>query len=196
MACTTNFPLTYFDTTLATNGKPIWWTGSNWVDADGTVVQYMFRPITHDLEGKIAAMVDSISKLTLMVEKNTMQQESLMRSHGELDRRVDKNEAEIRRLENTSTKVETVSQLARWGGIALISAILGSWLTLSSRVDMAVSRSDTNSLNITQLQVDNKATNEQLADLQKRVTDNREAIISALQKDTIQDTNGKRTTFR
>ena len=156
----------------------------------------MFRPIKHDLDGKISAMVDSISKLTIMVEKGAMQQESLMRSHGELDRRVDKNEAEIRHLENTHAKVETVSQLARWGGIALISAILGSWLTLSSRVDMAVSRADTNSLNITQLQVDNKATNEQLADLQKRVTDNREAIISALQKDTIQDTNGKRTTFR
>ena len=156
----------------------------------------MFRPIKQDLDGKISAMVDSISKLTIMVEKGAMQQESLMRSHGELDRRVDKNEAEIRHLENTHAKVETVSQLARWGGLALISAIVGSWLTLSARVDMTVSRTDTNTLNITQLQVDNKATNEQLADLQKRVTDNREAILSVLQKDTIQDTNGKRTTFR
>ena len=156
----------------------------------------MFRPIKHDLDGKISAMVDSISKLTIMVEKGAMQQESLMRSHGELDRRVDKNEAEIRHLENTHAKVETVSQLARWGGLALISAIVGSWLTLSARVDMTVSRTDTNTLNITQLQVDNKATNEQLADLQKRVTDNREAILSAAQKDTMQDTNGKRTAFR
>lgn len=156
----------------------------------------MFRQIKQDLDGKISAMVDSISKLTIMVEKGAMQQESLMRSHGELDRRVDKNEAEIRHLENTHAKVETVSQLARWGGLALISAIVGSWLTLSARVDMTVSRTDTNTLNITQLQVDNKATNEQLADLQKRVTDNREAILSVLQKDTIQDTNGKRTTFR
>lgn len=80
----------------------------------------MFRPIKHDLDGKISAMVDSISKLTIMVEKGTMQQESLMRSHGELDRRVDKNEAEIRHLENTHAKVETVSQLARWGGLSLI----------------------------------------------------------------------------
>ena len=156
----------------------------------------MYRPVKNDLEGKISAMVDSISKLTIMVEKGAMQQESLMRSHGELDRRVDKNEAEIRHLENTHAKVETVSQLARWGGIALVSAIVGSWLTLSSRVDMTASRTDTNTLNITQLQADSKATNEQLADLQKRVTDNREAIISALQKDAIQDSNAKRTTFR
>ena len=28
----------YFDTTLAANGKPIWWTGLNWVDHTGTVV--------------------------------------------------------------------------------------------------------------------------------------------------------------
>lgn len=28
----------YFDTTLATAGKPIWWTGVQWVDALGTVV--------------------------------------------------------------------------------------------------------------------------------------------------------------
>lgn len=28
----------YFDTTLATNGKPIWWTGSHWVDYSGTIV--------------------------------------------------------------------------------------------------------------------------------------------------------------
>lgn len=156
----------------------------------------MFRPVKHDLDGKISAMVDSISKLTIMVEKGAMQQESLMRSHGELDRRVDKNEAEIRHLENTHAKVETVSQLARWGGLALISAIVGSWLTLSARVDMTASRTDTNTLNITQLQVDNKATNEQLADLQKRVTDNREAILSAAQKDAIQDNNAERTAFR
>jgi hypothetical protein len=25
----------YFDTTLAAAGKPIWWTGSGWVDATG-----------------------------------------------------------------------------------------------------------------------------------------------------------------
>lgn len=156
----------------------------------------MFRPVKHDLDGKISAMVDSISKLTIMVEKGAMQQESLMRSHGELDRRVDKNEAEIRHLENTHAKVETVSQLARWGGLALISAIVGSWLTLSARVDMTASRTDTNTLNITQLQVDNKATNEQLADLQKRVTDKREAILSAAQKDAIQDNNAERTAFR
>jgi hypothetical protein len=156
----------------------------------------MFRPIKNDLDGKISAMVDSISKLTIMVEKGAMQQESLMRSHGELDRRVDKNEAEIRHLENTHAKVETVSQLARWGGLALISAIVGSWLTLSARVDMTASRTDTNTLNITQLQADSKATNEQLADLQKRVTDNREAILSAAQKDTIQDTYAKRATTR
>lgn len=34
----TNIGVTYFDTTLAPNGKPIWWTGSNWVGATGTVV--------------------------------------------------------------------------------------------------------------------------------------------------------------
>jgi hypothetical protein len=28
----------YFDTTAPTNGKPIWWNGSNWVDASGNVV--------------------------------------------------------------------------------------------------------------------------------------------------------------
>lgn len=28
----------YFDTTLAAGGKPIWWTGTAWVDATGTVV--------------------------------------------------------------------------------------------------------------------------------------------------------------
>ena len=28
----------YFDTTLAANGKPIWWNGAAWVDAAGTVV--------------------------------------------------------------------------------------------------------------------------------------------------------------
>lgn len=28
----------YFDTTLAAAGKPIWWTGTVWVDATGTVV--------------------------------------------------------------------------------------------------------------------------------------------------------------
>ena len=27
----------YFDTTLAAAGMPIWWTGSDWVDATGTV---------------------------------------------------------------------------------------------------------------------------------------------------------------
>lgn len=34
----TDMGVTYFDTTLATNGKPIWWNGSNWVDATGTAV--------------------------------------------------------------------------------------------------------------------------------------------------------------
>jgi hypothetical protein len=28
----------FFDTTLAANGKPIWWTGSKWVDASGNPV--------------------------------------------------------------------------------------------------------------------------------------------------------------
>lgn len=28
----------YFDTTLAAEGKPIWWTGTNWVDYSGTIV--------------------------------------------------------------------------------------------------------------------------------------------------------------
>jgi hypothetical protein len=28
----------YFDTTLATDGKPIWWTGAAWVDSAGTIV--------------------------------------------------------------------------------------------------------------------------------------------------------------
>lgn len=28
----------YFDTTLAAAGKPIWWTGTAWVDATGAVV--------------------------------------------------------------------------------------------------------------------------------------------------------------
>jgi hypothetical protein len=28
----------YFDTTLAANGKPIWWTGTIWVDAAGAAV--------------------------------------------------------------------------------------------------------------------------------------------------------------
>lgn len=26
----------YFDTSLATNGKPLWWNGKGWVDATGT----------------------------------------------------------------------------------------------------------------------------------------------------------------
>ena len=34
----TNIGVTYFDTTLATNGKPIWWNGSSWVDYTGAVV--------------------------------------------------------------------------------------------------------------------------------------------------------------
>jgi hypothetical protein len=34
----TDMGVTYFDTTLASSGKPIWWTGSNWVDATGAVV--------------------------------------------------------------------------------------------------------------------------------------------------------------
>lgn len=28
----------YFDTTLDADGKPIWWTGTDWVDATGAVV--------------------------------------------------------------------------------------------------------------------------------------------------------------
>lgn len=28
----------YFDTDLAENGKPIWWTGTTWVDACGVEV--------------------------------------------------------------------------------------------------------------------------------------------------------------
>jgi hypothetical protein len=28
----------YFDTTLSVEGKPIWWTGTAWVDSTGTVV--------------------------------------------------------------------------------------------------------------------------------------------------------------
>ena len=28
----------YFDTTLAADGQPIWWTGDDWVDAAGVVV--------------------------------------------------------------------------------------------------------------------------------------------------------------
>lgn len=28
----------FFDTTLGANGKPIWYTGSNWVDATSTIV--------------------------------------------------------------------------------------------------------------------------------------------------------------
>lgn len=28
----------YFDVTLATNGKPIWWNGAAWVDATGALV--------------------------------------------------------------------------------------------------------------------------------------------------------------
>lgn len=28
----------YLDTTLAPNGKPIWWNGSNWIDYLGTIV--------------------------------------------------------------------------------------------------------------------------------------------------------------
>lgn len=28
----------YFDTSLATNGKPVWWNGKGWVDATGTFV--------------------------------------------------------------------------------------------------------------------------------------------------------------
>ena len=30
--------LLYFDTTLATEGKPIWFTGTVWVDSTGTIV--------------------------------------------------------------------------------------------------------------------------------------------------------------
>lgn len=30
--------LMYIDTTLAANGKPIWWTGTIWVDALGAAV--------------------------------------------------------------------------------------------------------------------------------------------------------------
>jgi len=30
--------LLYFDTTLDADGKPIWYTGTSWVDATGTVV--------------------------------------------------------------------------------------------------------------------------------------------------------------
>ncbi len=29
----------YFDTTLLAAGKPIWWSGASWVDANGTAVQ-------------------------------------------------------------------------------------------------------------------------------------------------------------
>jgi hypothetical protein len=28
----------YFDTTLAADGKPVWWTGTAWVDSTGTIV--------------------------------------------------------------------------------------------------------------------------------------------------------------
>lgn len=28
----------YFDTTLAAAGKPIWWTGTHWVDYSGSVI--------------------------------------------------------------------------------------------------------------------------------------------------------------
>lgn len=28
---------TYFDTTLAPDGQPVWWTGSDWVDSAGAV---------------------------------------------------------------------------------------------------------------------------------------------------------------
>ena len=30
--------LLYFDTSLAVQGKPIWFTGTSWVDATGTIV--------------------------------------------------------------------------------------------------------------------------------------------------------------
>ena len=35
---TPHIGLLYFDTTLDTDGKPIWYTGTAWVDATGAVV--------------------------------------------------------------------------------------------------------------------------------------------------------------
>ena len=141
----------------------------------------LLRPRS-DIDSRISTLVDTVAKLTISIDRLATKHDVLSEDQNVLCKKVDKNTDEIRNLQNTGARIDTVSKLAQWGGLFLVGAIFGSWNTLSTKVDNVSGKAETNTQSIIQLKIDSEDTQKQLTDMQKRITENRETIITELRK--------------
>lgn len=149
------------------------------------------KQIDHDVDRRLSTLVDAVSQLALTVNKISTKHDFLTENHNDLvkkvdsnadslAKKVDKNTDEIRNLQTMHTEVKTVSNLARYGGIALITAICAGWNSLSTKVEGVTAKTDNNAQNIAYLQKDNLDDQKQLDALTAKVAENRENILTQL----------------
>lgn len=143
----------------------------------------MFGKSRFDEMGQqLKAIVDTQSKISMNMEKISIEHKVLSEDQTSLGKRLDCAEGEIRTFQNLSAKVDMFVKLIQWGGLALISAIMFSWNSMSNKIDVTEKKTDTNTLAITANDRNDEDDQKQLDELKSRTAKNREDILIALRK--------------
>lgn len=140
----------------------------------------MLSKPSNDLDKKLLALIDSVSELTITVKTMAIEHKTLSQDQDALEKRVSTNEQEIRSLQKKGAEIDTVSNLAKYGGLALLAAIGASWNSLSTKVEIVTSKADANTQNIVHLQKDNLDDQKQLDDMAAKIANNKEMILKEM----------------
>lgn len=131
-----------------------------------------------NIDQRISRLVDSITSLTNNVEKMGVQHENLRTDHSVLENRVTNNERDILNLRDMKSKLDLIGKTVSIGGIALVSGIMFSWNSLSTKADATASATTANSQRISVIEEQNADQSKIMTDMNAKILANREAIIA------------------
>lgn len=140
------------------------------------------RSQNNDFNQQMKTVTDTLTKISMTMEKMAVEHKVMVDDQTSLGKRLDCAEGEIRGFQSLSAKVDMFVKLIQWGGLALISAIVFSWNSMSNKIDTTTAKTDTNAIAITANDRNDEDDQKQLDELKARVGKNREDILIALRK--------------
>ncbi|EXE12711.1 hypothetical protein ACDI99_05790 [Acinetobacter radioresistens] len=105
---------------------------------------------------KLSDVPQQLDRLDMTIKQlskdNQQTRNDLQQTQTNFQIELEKIRRDVGELKTSKTRIDTLGEWFKWGGIALLSGILGSWLTLSSDVRATQTKTNNNDQRIMSLE--------------------------------------------
>ena len=128
-----------------------------------------------DEQKKLAEIPGMLSKMNMQLEQLTKDhqqtRQDLHETRNGFQTELEKIHKDVDELKTGKTRIDTLSDWFKWGGLALIAMIVSAWVNLSTKMDATAAQAANNSQRIEVVEKTQEERRGILNDLLKRIND-------------------------